>query len=68
MRHEIEGRLPVDRDGVVEAFVAFDELLHGDRLDALPAKGAQRDIEVGAVVDPGGVHCAGPERGLRMSG
>ena len=47
--------MPVDRDRVVETFVALDELLDRDRLDALTTEDAQRCVELGGIVDAGGI-------------
>ena len=59
MRREVQCDLPVDRDGVVETLVALDELLHGDRLDALTAEDSQGMLEAGGILGPHRVRCAG---------
>ena len=59
MRCEVGRHLPADRDGVVEALVALDELLHGDRFGALAAEDSQRVVEADGVVGPHRVQGAG---------
>ena len=59
VRDEVHRHLPADRDGVVEALVALDELLHGDRLDALAAEDAQGMLQAGGIVGPHRVQGAG---------
>ena len=59
MRGEVGRHLPADGDGVVEALVALDELLHRDRIGSLAAEDSQRVVEAGGIVGPHRVQGAG---------
>ena len=53
VRGPVVDDVAVDGDGVVEALVALDELLDGDRSRAVAPNDAERVRELGVVVDPG---------------
>jgi hypothetical protein len=60
--------VPVDRDGVVEALVALDELLDGDRRDALAAERPSAASSSARSSTRTVSSAPAPVRGLRISG
>ena len=59
---------PVDADGVVEALVALDVLLHGDGFDALTTEDSQRMVQLVSLPTAIVPDAPAPLRGLRISG
>ena len=69
VRGPVVDDVPVDRDGVVEALVALDELLDRDRRRAVAAEVGQRAARARSSSSTRIVSLApAPSRGLRISG